>query len=79
MLVGFRRDLNLKTDFTLRDIATRYPQQRITLAELFEPAVEAKYVLTPVLWKYLYRYAKSIRPGVTVLAMGWSILRIPAA
>ena len=58
VLVGFRRDLNLKTDFTLRDIATRYPQQRITLAELLEPAVEAKYVLTPVLWKYLYRYAK---------------------
>lgn len=58
VLVGFRRDLNLKRDFTLRDISTRYPQRRITLAELLEPVVEAKYVLTPVLWKYLYRYAK---------------------
>lgn len=58
VLVGFRRDLNLKGDFTLRDIVTRYPQRRITLAELLEPVVEAKYVLTPVLWKYLYRYAK---------------------
>lgn len=58
VLVGFRRDLNLKGDFTLRDIRTRYPQQRTTLADLLEPAVEAKYVLTPVLWKYLYRYAK---------------------
>lgn len=58
VLVGFRRDLNLKTDFTLRDIVTRYPQRRITLAELLEPGVDAKYVLTPVLWKYLYRYAK---------------------
>ncbi|CAM6382085.1 Cytosine-specific methyltransferase [Citrobacter sedlakii] len=58
VLVGFRRDLNLKGDFTLRDITTRYPQRRITLGELLEPVVEAKYVLTPVLWKYLYRYAK---------------------
>ncbi|WP_374952017.1 DNA cytosine methyltransferase [Citrobacter rodentium] len=58
VLVGFRRDLNLKGDFTLRDISTRYPQRRTTLAELLEPVVEAKYVLTPVLWKYLYRYAK---------------------
>lgn len=58
VLVGFRRDLNLKGNFTLRDITTRYPQRRITLGELLEPVVEAKYVLTPVLWKYLYRYAK---------------------
>ncbi|WP_436857873.1 DNA cytosine methyltransferase [Citrobacter tructae] len=58
VLVGFRRDLNLKREFTLRDIVTRYPHPRLSLAELLEPAVEAKYVLTPVLWKYLYRYAK---------------------
>ena len=58
VLVGFRRDLNLKSDFTLRDIVSRYPQRRTTLAELLEPTVDAKYVLTPVLWKYLYRYAK---------------------
>jgi DNA (cytosine-5)-methyltransferase 1 len=58
VLVGFRRDLNLKTDFTLRDIASLCPARRATLAELLEPAVEAKYVLTPVLWKYLYRYAQ---------------------
>lgn len=58
VLVGFRRDLNLKTDFTLRNIARCYPPRRLTLAELLEPVVEAKYILTPVLWKYLYRYAK---------------------
>ncbi|SUH36680.1 DNA-cytosine methyltransferase [Salmonella enterica subsp. enterica] len=58
VLVGFRRDLNLKTDFTLRNIARCYPPRRPTLAELLEPVVEAKYILTPVLWKYLYRYAK---------------------
>ncbi|ECG8260102.1 DNA cytosine methyltransferase [Salmonella bongori] len=58
VLVGFRRDLNLKTDFTLRNIIRCYPPCRPTLAELLEPAVDAKYILTPVLWKYLYRYAK---------------------
>ncbi|MGT9391839.1 DNA-cytosine methyltransferase, partial [Escherichia coli] len=28
------------------------------LAVVLDPMVEAKYILTPVLWKYLYRYAK---------------------
>ncbi|HAX8780506.1 TPA: DNA mismatch endonuclease Vsr [Escherichia coli] len=58
VLVGFRRDLNLKADFTLRDISECFPAQRVTLAQLLDPMVEAKYILTPVLWKYLYRYAK---------------------
>lgn len=58
VLVGFRRDLNLKADFTLRDISKCFPAQRVTLAQLLDPMVEAKYILTPVLWKYLYRYAK---------------------
>ncbi|MBO9150338.1 MAG: DNA-cytosine methyltransferase, partial [Escherichia coli] len=58
VLVGFRRDLNLKADFTLRDISGCFPAQRVTLAQLLDPMVEAKYILTPVLWKYLYRYAK---------------------
>ncbi len=58
VLVGFRRDSNLKADFTLRDISECFPAQRVTLAQLLDPMVEAKYILTPVLWKYLYRYAK---------------------
>jgi DNA (cytosine-5)-methyltransferase 1 len=28
------------------------------VADLLEPVVDAKFILTPVLWKYLYRYAK---------------------
>ena len=60
----------LKSDFTLRDIVTRYPQRRTTLAELLEPTVDAKYILTPVLWKYLYRYAKSIRRGANGFGYG---------
>ncbi|WP_188317618.1 DNA cytosine methyltransferase, partial [Salmonella enterica] len=34
VLVGFRRDLNLKTDFTLRNIARWYPPPRPALPEL---------------------------------------------
>ena len=57
VLVGFRRDLQLPT-FSLKSLASLYPQQRIPLKALLEPEVEAKYILTPTLWKYLYNYAK---------------------
>jgi DNA (cytosine-5)-methyltransferase 1 len=58
VLVGFRRDLNLHQDFTLRALETLYPKRRPTFGELLEPTVEEKYILTPTLWKYLYNYAK---------------------
>ncbi|POP47604.1 DNA (cytosine-5-)-methyltransferase [Superficieibacter electus] len=58
VLVGFRRDLNLHKGFTLRDLPALYPERRLSFAELLEPTVDAKFILTPVLWKYLYRYAK---------------------
>ena len=57
VLVGFRRDLGLHDGFTLRDIPSLYPAQRPTFGELLEPNVNPKFILTPVLWKYLYRYA----------------------
>ena len=58
VLVGFRRDLDLARGFTLRDLPALYPARRPTFGELLEPTVDAKFILTPVLWKYLYRYAK---------------------
>jgi DNA (cytosine-5)-methyltransferase 1 len=58
VLVGFRRDLQLHDGFTLRDITRFYPPQRPTFGELLDPTVDAKFILTPVLWKYLYRYAR---------------------
>ncbi|MBZ9582873.1 DNA cytosine methyltransferase [Klebsiella quasivariicola] len=58
VLVGFRRDLQLHEGFTLRDIAALYPSVRPTFGELLEPTVDAKFILTAVLWKYLYRYAR---------------------
>ncbi|WP_289711806.1 DNA cytosine methyltransferase [Aeromonas taiwanensis] len=60
VLVGFRKDLNLHEGFTLKDVATLFPEQRITFADLLEPVekVDPKYILTPKLWSYLYQYAK---------------------
>lgn len=58
VLVGFRRDLNIHHDFSLRNISQCYPQQRPSLGELLEPTVDDKYILTPKLWSYLYHYAK---------------------
>jgi DNA (cytosine-5)-methyltransferase 1 len=58
VLVGFRRDLNLHHDFTLRTLDALYPKRRITFGELLDPVVDEKYILTPTLWKYLYNYAK---------------------
>ncbi len=39
--------LVLKAYFTLRDISECFPAQRVTLAQLLDPMVEAKYILTP--------------------------------
>ena len=58
VLVGFRRDLGLHDGFTLRDIPSLYPAQRPTFGELLEPNGNPKFILTPVRWKYLYRYAR---------------------
>ncbi|WP_158784405.1 DNA cytosine methyltransferase [Pantoea sp. BAV 3049] len=57
VLVGFRRDLKLPT-FSLTSLSTLYPQKRTPLRDLLEPTVDAKYILTPTLWKYLYNYAR---------------------
>lgn len=58
VLVGFRRDLKLHEGFTLRDLPAFYPERRPAFGELLDPTVDARYVLTPTLWKYLYRYAQ---------------------
>ena len=61
MLVGFRRDLNVHQGFTLRDIRNLYPAERPTFGDLLDPVVDEKYILTPKLWDYLYRYAEKHR------------------
>lgn len=57
VLVGFRRDLALPA-FSLSALPALYPPQRTPLKALLDPIVDAKYILTPTLWKYLYLYAK---------------------
>ncbi|VYT96475.1 DNA (cytosine-5-)-methyltransferase [Metakosakonia massiliensis] len=58
VLVGFRRDLHLSEGFSLRDISRFYPQQRPLFGDLLDMTVDAKYILSPKLWDYLYHYAK---------------------
>lgn len=58
VLVGFRKDLNLADGFTLRDIVKEFPQRRPAVKDLLDDDVDEKYILTPKLWDYLYKYAK---------------------
>nr|WP_241191524.1 DNA (cytosine-5-)-methyltransferase [Pseudomonas chlororaphis] len=61
VLVGFRRDLNVHGGFTLRDIDKLIPKQRPSFGDLLDKEVDSKYILTPKLWDYLYRYAEKHR------------------
>jgi len=61
VLVGFRRDLNVHGGFTLRDIDKLVPKQRPSFGDLLDKNVDPKYILTPKLWDYLYRYAEKHR------------------
>lgn len=61
VLVGFRRDLDVHQGFTLREISKLIPKQRPRFGELLDKQVDDKYVLTPKLWDYLYRYAEKHR------------------
>lgn len=58
VLVGFRRSLNIHKDFTLKNIAQYFPTERISFKQLLQTEYDKKYILTPLLWKYLYNYAK---------------------
>ncbi|PTV54114.1 DNA (cytosine-5-)-methyltransferase [Pseudomonas putida] len=58
VLVGFRRDLDVHHGFTLKDISKYQPATRPSFGELLDKDVDSKYILTPKLWDYLYRYAQ---------------------
>jgi DNA (cytosine-5)-methyltransferase 1 len=57
VLVGFRKDLDVHSGFTLKDIAKLVPERRPTLGEILDQRVDPKYVLTPKLWEYLFNYS----------------------
>lgn len=58
VLVGIRRDIAGSAQFSLRDIRQFFPAQVPSLQSLLEPQPDDKYILSPVLWRYLYQYAK---------------------
>lgn len=58
VLVGFRRDLNVHQGFTLKDIVKHQPAHRPSFGDLLDKEVDSKYILTPKLWEYLYKYAQ---------------------
>jgi hypothetical protein len=58
---------DLRCAISLRSI----PAVRPTFGELLEPTVDAKFILTPVLWKYLYRYARKHQARAMALVMAW--------
>ena len=57
VLVGFRKDLNVHSGFTLKDVATLYPERKPTLGDILEKEVQPNYILTPKLWEYLFNYS----------------------
>lgn len=58
VLVGFKRSLDIKKDFTLRNISQFFPKIRPSIQDILEKDDIDKYILTENLWKYLYNYAK---------------------
>ncbi len=57
VLVGFRKDLGVHENFTLRKI--KYPDFVPEFQDILEPkkSVDPKYILSEKLWAYLYNYA----------------------
>ncbi len=57
VLVGFRKDLDVHDGFTLRDISKHFARRKPKLGDILGEHEDPKYILTPKLWEYLYRYS----------------------
>ena len=53
--------MNVHQGFTLRDISSLYPGHRPSFKDLLDVEVEDRYILSPKLWEYLYKYAQKHR------------------
>ncbi|SDA75493.1 MULTISPECIES: DNA (cytosine-5-)-methyltransferase [unclassified Janthinobacterium] len=73
VLVGFRRDLDVHSGFTLRDVARHYPERRPALGDILDAKYDEKYVLTPKLWEYLFNY--SIKHKAKGNGFGYGLVR----
>lgn len=73
VLVGFRKDLGVHKDFTLRDVV--YPETVPTFEDILEPKkeVDPKYILSEKLWAYLYNYA--IKHKLKGNGFGYGLMR----
>ena len=78
-LVGFRKDLNISDDFTLRDLV--FPDKVPSFKDILEPEeqVDPKYILTEKLWAYLYNYAIKHREKGNGFGFGLMTERDPVA
>lgn len=61
VIVGFRKDLDIGSGFTLADIHKFFPTNKIQFKSLLDPEPSEKYILSKTLWKYLYSYAEKHR------------------
>jgi DNA (cytosine-5)-methyltransferase 1 len=57
VLVGFRKDLDIHSGFSLKDINKLLPKKTPILGDLLDKEVPSNYILTPKLWQYLFNYA----------------------
>lgn len=57
VLVGFRKDLDVHDGFSLRDIVKLIPEKKPALGDILDQEVDPKYILTPKLWEYLFKYS----------------------
>ncbi|WP_313686182.1 DNA (cytosine-5-)-methyltransferase [Pantoea sp.] len=78
VLVGIRRDIGLSAGFSLRTLSSLYPKKVPALSSLLEPQPDAKYTLSPVLWNYLYQYAKKHKAKGNGFGFGLNDPRNPA-
>ncbi|MFT4272097.1 MAG: DNA (cytosine-5-)-methyltransferase [Pantoea sp.] len=78
VLVGIRRDTHLSEGFSLRALPALYPKKVPTLSSLLEPQPDAKYTLSPVLWNYLYQYAKKHKAKGNGFGFGLNDARNPS-
>jgi DNA (cytosine-5)-methyltransferase 1 len=60
VIVAFRRELDITSGLTLKDIKNHFPKTEPKVGDILEPekSVDDKYILTPNLWKYLQGYAE---------------------
>lgn len=78
-LVGFRKDLNVHEDFSLRNLI--FPDKVVSFKDILEPEeqVDRKYILTEKLWAYLYNYAIKHREKGNGFGYGLMTERDPVA